>query len=155
MLLADAIGTVAGACLGTSTITSFVESGTGVGEGGKTGLTAFTTGCMFLLALVLSPLFLAIPSFATAPALIYVGMLMFTSVKNIKYDADIADVLGAYLAVLMMPLTYSIANGIMFAIMAWVIVKVFEKKAKDVNPILWISFVLFALRIIALITNFQ
>ena len=110
---------------------------------------------MFLLALVLSPLFLAIPSFATAPALIYVGMLMFTSVKNIKYDADIADVLGAYLAVLMMPLTYSIANGIMFAIMAWVIVKVFEKKAKDVNPILWISFVLFALRIIALITNFQ
>ena len=155
VLLADAIGTVAGACLGTSTITSFVESGTGVGEGGKTGLTAFTTGCMFLLALVLSPLFLAIPSFATAPALIYVGMLMFTSVKNIKYDADIADVLGAYLAVLMMPLTYSIANGIMFAIMAWVIVKVFEKKAKDVNPILWISFVLFALRIIALITNFQ
>ena len=155
VLLADAIGTVAGACLGTSTITSFVESGTGVGEGGKTGLTAFTTGCMFLLALVLSPLFLAIPSFATAPALIYVGMLMFTSVKNIKYDADIADVLGAYLAVLMMPLTYSIANGIMFAIMAWVIVKVFEKKTKDVNPILWISFVLFALRIIALITNFQ
>ena len=155
VLLADAIGTVAGACLGTSTITSFVESGTGVGEGGKTGLTAFTTACMFIIALFLSPIFLAIPSFATAPALIYVGMLMFSSVLHIKFDDDMADTVGAYLAILMMPLTYSIANGIMFAIMVWVIIKVFENKAKEVSPVLWASFVLFALRIVALITNFQ
>lgn len=155
ILMADAIGTVAGACLGTSTITSFVESTAGVAVGGKTGLTAFTTGCLFVVSLVLSPIFLAIPSFATAPALIYVGMLMFSSAAKIKYDGDPADTLGAYLAILMMPLTYSIANGIMFAIMSWVIVKVFEKKAKDVSPVMWVIFVLFALRIVTLVTHFQ
>ncbi|MEE0955171.1 MAG: NCS2 family permease [Eubacterium sp.] len=155
ILMADAVGTVAGACLGTSTITSFVESSAGVAAGGKTGLTAFTTGCLFLVSLVLSPIFLAIPGFATAPALIYVGMLMFSSAAKIKYDGDAADVVGAYLAVLMMPLTYSIANGIMFAIMSWVIVKVFEKKAKDISPVMWVIFVLFALRIVTLVTHFQ
>ncbi|MGI6118908.1 MAG: NCS2 family permease [Bilifractor sp.] len=155
VLLADAIGTTAGACLGTSTITSFVESSAGVAEGGKTGLTAFTTGCLFLVSLLLSPIFLAIPSCATAPALIYVGMLMASSMRNILFEGDIADVVGAYLAVLIMPLTYSIANGIMFAILAWVIIKVFEKKAKDVSPVMWVIFVLFALRIVTLITNFR
>ena len=155
VLMADAIGTVAGACLGTSTITSFVESSAGVAAGGKTGLTAFTTGCMFLVSILLSPVFLAIPGFATAPALIYVGMLMVSSAKKITFDGDIADTVGAYLAMLMMPLSYSIATGIMFAILAWVIVKVFEKKAKDVSPIMWVVFVLFCLRIVTLVTNFQ
>jgi xanthine/uracil/vitamin C permease (AzgA family) len=155
VLLSDAIGTVFGACLGTSTITSFVESGAGVAAGGKTGLTAFTTGVMFLLALLLSPVFLAIPSCATAPALIYVGMLMAGNMRHIKFDGDIADVVGAYLAIIMMPLTYSIATGIMFAILAWVIIKVFEGRAKDVKPVMWVIFILFALRIVSLITHFQ
>lgn len=155
VLMSDAIGTVAGACLGTSTITSFVESSAGVAAGGRTGLTAFTTGCMFVLSLLLSPIFLAIPGFATAPALLYVGMLMLSSVKKISFDGDIADVAGAYMAVLMMPLAYSIATGIMFAILTWVIIKVFEGKGKEITPVMWVIFVLFALRIVTLITNFQ
>ena len=155
VFLADAVGTTSGALLGTSTITSFVESSAGVAAGGRTGLTALTTGCFFLVSLVLSPLFLAIPSFATAPALIYVGMLMLMSITKVKFDGDIADSVGAYLAVVMMPLAYSIATGIMFAVLAWVILKVVSKKAKEVSPIMWVVFVLFALRVVALITNFQ
>jgi len=155
VLMADAIGTAAGACLGTSTITSFVESSAGVAAGGRTGLTAFTTGVMFVLSLLLSPIFLAIPGFATAPALLYVGMLMISSAKKIDYDGDIADVAGAYMAMLMMPLAYSIATGIMFAILVWVILKVVEGKAKDVSPVMWVVFALFAARIVTLVTNFQ
>lgn len=155
VFMSDALGTTIGACLGTSTVTSFVESSAGVAAGGRTGLTALTTGVMFLVAMFLSPVFLAIPSFATAPALIYVGMLMVTSIKKIEFDGDIADSAGAYMALLIMPLTYSIANGIMFGILTWVIVKVFEKKAKDVSPIMWIIFALFLLRIVTLVTNFR
>jgi xanthine/uracil/vitamin C permease (AzgA family) len=155
VLMSDAVGTVAGSLLGTSTITSFVESSAGVAAGGRTGLTAFTTGVMFLLSILLSPIFLAIPGFATAPALLYVGMLMISSVKKINFDGDLADVAGAYMALLMMPLAYSIATGIMFAILVWVILKVIEGKAKDVSPVMWVVFVLFALRVVTLITNFQ
>ena len=155
VFLADAIGTTAGSLLGTSTITSFVESSAGVAAGGRTGLTALTTGVLFLVSLVLSPIFLAIPSFATAPALIYVGMLMLMSVAKIRFDGDIADSVGAYLAIVMMPLAYSIATGIMFAVIAWVLLKVCTKKIKDVSPIMWCIFVLFILRIVALVTNFQ
>ncbi|SHN54236.1 putative MFS transporter, AGZA family, xanthine/uracil permease [Butyrivibrio hungatei DSM 14810] len=155
VFIADAVGTTVGALLGTSTVTSFVESSAGVAAGGRTGLTAFTTGCMFLVSIVLSPIFLAIPSFATAPALIYVGMLMLMSISKVKFDGDIADAVGAYLAVVMMPLAYSIATGIMFAVLAWVLLKVATKKAKDVSPIMWGVFVLFVARIIVLITNFQ
>lgn len=155
VLLADAIGTTAGACLGTSTITSFVESSAGVAEGGKTGLTAFTTACWFLLALVFSPVFLAIPSFATAPALIYVGMLMVSSVTKMSFEGDMADALGGYMALVMMPLAYSIATGIMFAMLTWVIVKVLIGKVKDVSPVMWGVFVIFLLRIITLVTNFS
>ena len=155
VLMSDAVGTTVGACLGTSTITSFVESSAGVAAGGRTGLTAFTTGVMFLLSLFLSPIFLAIPGFATAPALIYVGMLMASSAKKITFDGDVADTVGAYMALLIMPLSYSIANGIMFAILSWVIIKVFTGKAKDVEPAVWVVFILFALRIVTLITNFQ
>ena len=155
VLMSDAVGTVAGACLGTSTITSFVESSAGVAAGGRTGLTALTTGIMFLFSLLLSPIFLAIPGFATAPALLYVGMLMISSAKRIDFDGDLADVAGAYMAMLMMPLAYSIATGIMFAILVWVILKVVEGKSKDVSPVMWVVFILFALRIVTLVTNFQ
>ena len=144
-LLADAVGTVVGACLGTSTVTSYVESSAGVSAGGRTGLTAVTTAVMFILALVLSPLFLAIPSFATTPAMVFVGLLMFTAVKNIDFDSDIADVIGAFIAVIFMPLTYSIANGIMFGMLSWVILKVATGKIKDVKPVMWITTALFAL----------
>ena len=155
VFLADAVGTTCGSLLGTSTITSFVESSAGVAAGGRTGLTALTTGVLFLVSLVLSPIFLAIPSFATAPALIYVGMLMLMSAAKIKFDGDIADSVGAYLAIVMMPLAYSIATGIMFAVIAWVLLKVCTRKIKDVSPIMWCIFVLFMLRIVALVTNFQ
>ena len=155
VFMADAVGTVFGACLGTSTITSFVESSAGVAAGGRTGLTAVATGFFFLISLVLSPLFLAIPSFATAPALIYVGMLMVSSTKQIKFDGDVADTFGAYMALLLMPLTYSIANGIMFAVVSWVIIKVCTGKSKDVSPVMWVIFVLFAARIASLILNFR
>ena len=155
VLLSDAVGTVAGACLGTSTITSFVESSAGVAEGGKTGLTSLTTGLWFLLALVFGPIFLAIPSFATAPALLYVGMLMVSTVTKMKFEGDMADVAGGYMALVMMPLAYSIATGIMFAMLTWVLVKVFTGKVKEVTPVMWGVFVLFALRIVTLVTNFS
>ena len=155
VFMSDAIGTTLGACLGTSTVTSFVEASAGVAAGGRTGLSAVVTGLLFLAALALSPVFLAIPSFATAPALIYVGMLMLSSAKKISFEGDVADTVGAYMAILMMPLCYSIATGIMFAILAWVILKVCERKASEVSPIMWGVFVLFCLRIVTLITNFQ
>ncbi len=155
VLMSDAVGTTAGALLGTSTVTSFVESSAGVAAGGKTGLTSATTGTMFLVALFLGPIFLAIPTFATSAALLYVGMLMMASVTKMKFDGDIADSIGGFMAIAMMPLTYSIANGIMFGIMSWVLVKVFTGKAADVTPIMWVIFILFALRILTLITNFM
>jgi len=153
VFMADAVGTTVGACLGTSTVTSFVESSAGVAAGGRTGLTALTTGVLFIVAIFLSPIFLAIPGFATAPALIYVGMLMITSVKKIEFDGDLADCAGAYMALLMMPLSYSIANGIMFGILTWIILKVFECKAKDVSPIMWVIALLFMFRI-AMLSSF-
>ncbi len=143
-LMADAVGTVVGACLGTSTVTSYVESSAGVAAGGKTGLTAVTTAVMFLIAIIFAPIFLAIPSFATTPAMLYVALLMLSSVKKVDFDGDAADVIGAFLAIVMMPLTYSIANGIMFGILAWVILKLLCGKAKDISGVMWISVVLFA-----------
>ena len=150
-LMADAVGTVGGAMLGTSTVTSYVESTTGVAEGGKTGLTALTSAVLFLLALPLYPIFLAIPSFATTPALVFVGLLMVKNVTKMDFDSDIADTLGGFFAIIMMPFTYSIANGIMFGIIAWVILKVVTGKIKDIHPVMWVSFVLFAVRIVTII----
>ena len=155
VLLSDAIGTCVGACLGTSTITSFVESSAGVAEGGKTGLTSFTTACLFLLSLLFAPVFLAIPSFATSPALIYVGMMMIMSVTKMSFDKDPADAIGGFLAIAIMPLTYSIANGIMFAMLSWVIVKVCMKKANELSPVMWCIFALFIIRIITLALHLQ
>lgn len=150
-LMADAVGTVAGACLGTSTVTSYVESSAGVVQGGRTGLTAFFSALLFIVALFFSPIFLAIPGFATAPALIFVGLLMMSSVKNMNFEGDIADSIGGFMAIIVMPFTYSIANGIMFGILTWVILKICTGKARDVHPVMWISFGLFVLRIITLV----
>ncbi len=138
-LMADAVGTVVGACLGTSTVTSYVESSAGVAAGGRTGLTALTTAVMFLLA---------IPSFATTPAMLYVALLMLSAIKNVDFSSDAADTIGAFLAIIMMPLTYSIANGIMFGILSWVALKIFTGKAKDISGVMWVSVALFVLYII-------
>ncbi len=143
-LMADAIGTTVGAILGTSTVTSYVESSAGVSAGGRTGLASVVTGILFLLSLVLAPVFTAIPGFATTPAMLYVGLLMLTSVKKVNFDGDVADTIGAFLAIIMMPLTYSIANGIMFGMLAWVILKILTGKIKDISGIMWVSVALFA-----------
>lgn len=148
-LMSDAIGTCVGACLGTSTVTSYVESSAGAAAGGKTGLTSVTTGVLFLVALVLSPLFLSIPSFATTPALIYVGYLMMTQIKNVKFEGiDLSDIIPAFLAIIMMPFTSSIANGIMFGIVSFLILKVLEGKIKEIKPVMWISGILFVIYMI-------
>ena len=147
-LMADAVGTVVGACLGTSTVTSYVESSAGVAAGGRTGLTAVTTAVMFLLAIPLAPLFLAIPSFATAPAMLYVALLMLSAIKNVDFSSDAADTIRAFLAIIMMPLTYSIANGIMFGILSWVALKILTGKAKDISGVMWVSVALFVLYIV-------
>lgn len=150
-LLSDAIATSAGAVLGTSTTTTFVESAAGVGVGGRTGLTALTTGVLFLLATLFSPLFTSIPSFATAPALIFVGFLMFESVKDLKFDTDqLADSIPAYLCIIAMPLFYSISEGISIGVISYVVIKVATGKAKEVKPLMYILAVLFVLKYIFL-----
>lgn len=143
-LMADAVGTTVGAVLGTSTVTSYVESSAGVAAGGKTGLASVVTGALFFVSLLLAPIFTAIPSFATTPAMLYVGLLMLTSVKKVNFEGDAADTIGAFLAIVMMPLTYSIANGIMFGMLSWVILKLVIGKAKDISAVMWISVALFA-----------
>lgn len=147
-LMADAVGTVVGACLGTSTVTSYVESSAGVAAGGRTGLTSVVTAIMFIIAIFFAPIFLAIPGFATTPAMLYVGLLMLSAVKNVDFDGDAADTIGAFLAIVMMPLTYSIANGIMFGILAWVVLKLVTGKAKDISGVMWVSVVLFVAYIV-------
>ena len=150
-LLADAIGTSAGAVLGTSTVTTFVESSAGVAAGGRTGLTAMTTGVLFLLATLFSPLFTSIPAFATAPALIFVGFLMFEGVNDIKFtNENLSDVIPAYLCILAMPLFYSISDGICLGIISYVVLQMATGKAKKVNPIMYVLAVLFILKYIFL-----
>ena len=141
-LLSDAVGTVAGACLGTSTVTSFVESSSGVAAGARTGLASVVTAVLFLLALFLSPLFWLIPSAATAPALIFVGYLMMKSVVGIKFD-DPTEGIPAFVTIMTMPFAYSISKGIMFGIIAYVIAKVAGKKAKEIPVVTWILAVVF------------
>ena len=150
-LMADAVGTVLGACLGTSTVTSYVESSAGVAQGGRTGLTAIVVAVLFVIALFFSPIFLAIPGFATTPALVFVGLLMMSSIKNMTFDGDIADVIGGFTAVIMMPFTYSIANGNMFGILTWAVLKICTGKIKDIHPVMWVAAALFVLRIITMV----
>ena len=146
-LLSDAIGTVFGAMMGTSTVTSFVESTSGVAAGGRTGLTALTTGVFFLIALIFSPLFLLIPSAATAPALIIVGFLMLSATAEIDFQ-DPTEGIPAFLTIVMMPFAYSIAEGIVYGILSYVILKVVTGKFKQIPIITWVLFVIFILRII-------
>ena len=146
-LLSDAIGTVFGAMMGTSTVTSFVESTSGVAAGGRTGLTALTTGVFFLIALIFSPLFLLIPSAATAPALIIVGFLMLSAAAEIDFQ-DPTEGIPAFLTIVMMPFTYSIAEGIVYGILSYVILKAITGKFKQIPIISWVLFVVFLLRII-------
>ena len=150
-LMADAVATTAGAVLGTSTTTTFVESSAGTAAGGRTGLTALTTAVLFLLSMLLAPIFIAIPAFATAPALILVGFLMFSTVSEIKVDEkNYASAIPAYLCVIAMPLFYSISEGIAIGVISYVVINLACKKYKDINPIMYILSVLFVLKYIFL-----
>lgn len=150
-LMADAIGTSAGAVLGTSTVTTFVESASGVATGGRTGLTAMVSGILFLLSTMFAPLFTAIPSFATAPALIMVGFLMVSSVTEIRFDDDnLTEAIPAYIAIIAMPLFYSISEGISLGIISYVILNLCTGKAKKITPLMYVLAVLFILKYIFL-----
>lgn len=144
-LMADAIGTTFGAVLGTSTVTTYVESASGVAEGGRTGLTALTTGVLFLLAIILSPIFISIPSFATSAALIYVGFLMLSAILKVDFS-DISEALPAYVALFAMPFFYSISHGIMLGIIFYVLINLISGKFKKISPLMYILALAFILK---------
>lgn len=146
-LLCDAIGTAVGALLGTSTVTTVVESSAGIGEGGRTGLTSLVTGGLFLVAVLFAPFIILIPGVATAPALIFVGCLMITSLKNVDFSEP-TEALPAFLTIIMMPLTYSIANGIAFGLISYVIVKLLSGKYKEIKITTVVVSLLFILQYI-------
>ncbi|MEG2848510.1 MAG: NCS2 family permease, partial [Bacilli bacterium] len=148
-LMADAIGTTCGALLGTSTVTSYVESSAGIAEGGRTGLTAITTGFLFLISLFFAPIFTAIPPQATGPVLILVGVLMASSVLEINFK-DPTDAIPAFLTFAMMPLAYSIADGIIFGIISYTILKLICGQKEKVNVSLIVLSILFILKFIFL-----
>ena len=148
-LMADAVATTAGAVLGVSTTTTYVESAAGVSEGGRTGLTAMTVAVLFILSLFLSPFFMAIPAFATAPALITVGFLMFTAVSGIDFT-DMTEAIPCYLAIIAMPFAYSIAEGISFGVISYVIINALAGKTEKISPLMYILTVLFILKYILL-----
>ena len=150
-LMADSIATSAGAILGTSTTTTFVESASGVAVGGRTGLTALVTGILFLVSTLFAPIFTAIPSFATAPALIMVGFLMVGTVTEINFDLDnLTESIPAYLAIIAMPLFYSISEGISLGVISYVLLNVAAGKGKKVAPLMYVLAVLFVLKYIFL-----
>lgn len=144
-LLADAVGTTFGAMLGTSTVTTFVESSSGVAEGGRTGLTALSTAMCFVIAAFFFPIFAIIPAPATAAALVTVGLFMITTVAEIDFT-DISEAFPAFMTILMMPLSYSIAEGISFGIISYAVIKLFTGKGKEVSPLVYVLAVIFILR---------
>lgn len=146
-LFADAVGTTIGALLGTSTVTTYVESASGVTEGGRTGLTSLSVAFFFFLSLFFFPIFAIIPSQATAPALVMVGLFMMSPIKDIPLD-DFSESVPAFLTIVMMPFAYSIAEGIAFGMMSYVIIKVLSGKAKDVSPLMYILALVFLMRIL-------
>lgn len=146
-LFADALGTTFGAILGVSTVTSFVESASGVASGGRTGLTSVATAGMFAIALFLAPLFLMVPAAATAPALIIVGLFMITSIVDINFN-DMTESLPAFLTIVMMPFAFSIAQGIVFGMLSFVILKAMSGKVKHISTTMWVIFVLFMSKIV-------
>ena len=148
-LLADAVATSAGAILGTSTTTTFVESSAGVAEGGRTGLASVVTGLLFLISVFLAPIFITIPGFATAPALLFVGFLMITAVTQIDFD-NLTEAIPAYLCLLAMPLMYSISDGIAVGVISYVVINLACGKAKKITPLMYVLAVLFVCKYIFL-----
>lgn len=146
-LFADAVGTTVGACLGTSTVTTYVESASGVADGGRTGLTALSAAGMFILSLFFFPIFGAIPAAATAPALIMVGLFMMSPIKEIDLE-DFTEAVPAFLTIVMMPFAYSIAEGIVFGMISYVVLKVLTGKRKDVSLLMYILAIIFVIKII-------
>ncbi len=144
-LFADAVGTFFGAILGTSTVTTYVESASGVAEGGRTGLTSFTTAVLFALALIFAPVFLMIPAAALSPVLVIVGLFMMSPVKEIDLH-DFTEAIPAFLTIILMPLTYSIAEGIIFGMLAYVFLKVITGKTKDLSLTMYVLAILFILK---------
>jgi len=143
-LTTDAIGTIISAILGTTTVTSYIESAAGIAEGGKTGLTALTVAVLFVVALVFAPLIGIVPGFATAPALILVGALMLSEIKHIDFD-DFTEAFPAFMTIIMMPLTYSIASGFGFGFISYTLVKALTGKFKDISWVMWIVSIAFAI----------
>jgi len=146
-LFADALGTTFGSMLGTSTVTSYVESVSGVAAGGRTGLTSVSTALMFALSLFLAPLFLMVPPSATAPALILVGLFMITSIVNINF-ANITESLPAFLTIIMMPFAFSIAQGIVFGMLSYVFLKASTGKFRHISVTMWVIFLLFIVKLV-------
>lgn len=147
ILLADAVATTAGSCLGASTTTTYIESAAGVGEGGRTGLTAFVIACCFALALFFSPLFLAIPAAATGPALVIVGVMMCSSITKIEWN-NYSEAIPAFVTMLLMPLCYSISEGIMIGVIVYVLMNAFSGKAnlQKISVTMWVLAALFVIR---------
>lgn len=148
-LLADAVATSAGAVLGTSTTTTFVESSSGVAAGGRTGLSSVVTGLLFLLAIFFSPIFCAIPGFATAPALIFVGFLMVSAIVSVNFE-DLSEAVPAYLCMIAMPLMYSISEGIAIGVISYVVINLVAGKSKKITPLMYVLAVLFVCKYIFL-----
>lgn len=146
VLMTDALGTTAGALMGTSTITTFVESSSGIAEGGRTGMTSLVAGSLFILALFLSPIFLAIPSFATAPALIMVGFLMMQQVTKIDWNDDMLNAVSAYITIFSMAFMYSISEGICFGVISYTILHLLSGQSSKVTPLMYILTILFILK---------
>lgn len=146
-LFADSIGTMFGALMGTSTVTSYIESAAGVSEGGRTGLTSLTIAILFILSLIFAPLVLLIPGQATAPALIIVGVLMMESIKNIKFD-DFTEAFPAFLTIILMPLTYSIAQGLAFGFMSYTLVKMLAGRHSENNAVTYVVTIMFILHFV-------
>lgn len=151
-LFADAMGTIAGALLGTSPNTAYVESASGVAAGGRTGLTSVSTSVMFLLALFFAPIFLMVPAAATAPALIIIGLFMMSSVGKIDFS-DISSGLPAFITIIFMPFTYSIAQGVIFGMLSFTIIKLFSGKTKDISVTMYILAIFFLIKIVLDATN--
>ena len=149
---ADALGTIAGALLGTSPNTAYVESASGVAAGGRTGLTSVSTSVMFLLALFFAPIFLMVPAAATAPALIIIGLFMMSSVGKIDFS-DISSGLPAFITIIFMPFTYSIAQGVIFGMLSFTIIKLFSGKTKDISVTMYILAIFFLIKIVLDATN--
>mgnify|MGYP002521649544 FL=1 len=147
ILMADAVATTAGACFGTSTTTTYIESAAGVAEGGRTGLTSFVIALCFAIALLFSPVFLAIPSAATGAVLVIVGVMMMSPIRNIDWN-DYSEAIPAFVTAVMMPLSYSIAHGIMLGMITYVVIKALTGKFKSISVMMWVLAVLFVLRYI-------